>query len=80
MPLTSNALAARTNGGQKALCILPVSEDLQVSGHSDGLAETVCKTVGSAYVGSNPTTTSRNAPDLRIRGQGAFVTDAKLCG
>ncbi len=36
----------------------------QVSGYSDGQAWAVCKTVGSAYVGSNPTpaTTCGNGP------------------
>jgi hypothetical protein len=63
-PLTWPPLRARTNGGQKASPILRQLENLQVSRHSDGLAETACKTVGSAYVGSNPTpaTTSGNGP------------------
>ena len=36
----------------------------QVSGYSDGLGSAHCKTVGSAYVGSNPTpaTTCENGP------------------
>jgi hypothetical protein len=36
----------------------------QVSGYSDGWGSAFCKTVGLAYVGSNPTpaTTSGNAP------------------
>jgi hypothetical protein len=34
----------------------------QVSGYSDGVEGTVCKTVGSAYVGSNPTPATSNDP------------------
>src|SRR3982074_1389864 len=39
-------------------------EKTQVSGHSDGSGGTVCKTVGLAYVGSNPTpaTTCEKGP------------------
>jgi hypothetical protein len=33
----------------------PGMESSQVIGYSDGRVQTVCKTVGSAYVGSNPT-------------------------
>jgi hypothetical protein len=65
-PLTADvAASARTDKWRtKALPIPRQSEKLQVSGYSDGCGETVCKTVGSAYVGSNPTpaTTSGNGP------------------
>jgi len=40
----------------------------QVSAYSDGLGDTVCKTVGSAYVGSNPTpATTYNASSSGMR-------------
>src|SRR6185437_1472976 len=42
---------------------------------------TVCKTVGSAYVGSNPTpaTTSETASDLWLRGRGLSSLQAGPC-
>jgi len=42
---------------------VPKPENRQVSDHTNGLEETACKTVGPAYVGSNPTpaTTSGNS-------------------
>ena len=40
-----------------------------------------CKTVGSAYVGSNPTpdTPVRTAPDLSLCGRGLFLSPSGLC-
>jgi hypothetical protein len=45
-------------------------------------AETVCKTVGSAYVGSNPTpaTTSENSPHQREHGEGLSQSYAVVRG
>jgi hypothetical protein len=55
---------ARTRGGQIAGFTRREMKKWQVSGHSDGLGWAHCKTVGSAYVGSNPTpaTTCGNSP------------------
>jgi hypothetical protein len=51
--------AGRTKLGSR----LAFMKKSQVSGYSDGPWPTACKTVGSAYVGSNPTpaTTTRDA-------------------
>jgi hypothetical protein len=52
---------ARTRGGRNPGLTCRLLKKRLVSGHSDGSGETACKTVGSAYVGSNPTpATSRN--------------------
>jgi hypothetical protein len=37
-------------------------EDPQVNGYSDGQEWVTCKTVGSAYVGSNPTPAASDEP------------------
>jgi hypothetical protein len=62
--VTSAIRRARTPGGRNADHARRSMKKRQVSGYSDGTAETACKTVGSAYVGSNPTpaTTSGNGP------------------
>jgi hypothetical protein len=54
-PLTWATRYARTPGGQIAALTRRGTEKWQVSGYSDGLGWADCKTVGSAYVGSNPT-------------------------
>jgi hypothetical protein len=46
---------SRTRGGQNAGFTRRGMEKWQVSGYSDGWGWAFCKTVGSAYVGSNPT-------------------------
>jgi hypothetical protein len=46
---------ARTRGGQNAVFTQRGMEYPQAGGHSDGLGGAHCKTVGLAYVGSNPT-------------------------
>ncbi len=57
---------ARTRGGQNADFMRREMENRQVSGHSDGSGWAGCKTVGSAYVGSNPTpATSQNPRSAR---------------
>jgi hypothetical protein len=58
------SLSARTYSGQGTLFTRPIWEFGQVSGHSDGWGEAVCKTVGLAYAGSNPApaTTCGNGP------------------
>ena len=63
-PLTWATRNARTRGGRNADLIWRRMKKCQVSGHFDGRGEAACKTVGSAYVGSNPTpaTTCENAP------------------
>ncbi len=55
---------ARTRGGQNPVFTQRRMVNAQVSGYSDGLGSTFCKTVGLAYVGSNPTpaTTCGNGP------------------
>src|ERR1019366_2254621 len=53
--LTWSTRYARTPGGQNAVFTRRGMEKPQVSGHSDGQECAVCKTVGLAYVGSNPT-------------------------
>ena len=57
-------VSARTYGGQGKLFTWAIWEFEQLSGHSGQWRETVCKTVGSAYVGLNPTpaTTSGSGP------------------
>jgi len=45
----------RTRGGQNAGFTRRGMENPQVSGYSDGWGWAHCKTVGLAYVGSNPT-------------------------
>jgi hypothetical protein len=57
-------LALRTYSGQGRIFTWSSGKFGQVGGHSDGWGETVCKTVGLAYVGSNPTpaTTCENGP------------------
>jgi hypothetical protein len=74
--------SARTHGGQDWIFTGLPGEVCQVSSHSSGWAETVCKTVGSAYVGSNPTpaTTSENAPlAANSRASGAFLLCPVVC-
>jgi hypothetical protein len=58
------SLPPRTYSGQGLLFTHLKIEFDQVSSHPDDWEETVCKTVGSAYVGSNPTpaTTCENGP------------------
>ena len=51
---------ARTRGGQKAVFTRREMEKPQVSGYSDGQGSAHCKTVGLAYVGSNPTPATQN--------------------
>jgi hypothetical protein len=58
--LTWATRPARTRGGQNAVFVWRGMENVQVSGYSDGLGSAVCKTVGLAYVGSNPTPATRN--------------------
>jgi len=45
----------RTYGGQRQVFTPYLRMFIKVSGYSGGLGGAVCKTVGSAYVGSNPT-------------------------
>ena len=45
----------RTPRGQNAVFTLREMGYQQVSGYSDGSGSALCKTVGLAYVGSNPT-------------------------
>jgi len=54
----------RTHGGQRRRGECHSAAFAQVRGHVMGRGVAVCKTVGSAYVGSNPTpaTTSENGP------------------
>ena len=55
---------ARTRGGQNSVFTQRGMVNVQVSRYSDGLGSAFCKTVGLAYVGSNPTpaTTCGNGP------------------
>jgi hypothetical protein len=63
-PLTRHTAKLRTPHGQNAVFTRRGMENPQVSGHSDGQGWAPCKTVGLAYVGSNPTpaTTCGNGP------------------
>jgi len=53
--LTWATRSARTRGGQIGDLTRWGMEKQQVSGYSDGSGSAGCKTVGLAYVGSNPT-------------------------
>jgi hypothetical protein len=55
---------ARTHDGQDQQRRLPSAESGQVSSYLTARGQAGCKTVGSAYVGSNPTpaTSSRDGP------------------
>jgi hypothetical protein len=52
----------RTPHGQGTGFARREMEDPQVNGHSDGQEWATCKTVGSAYVGSNPTPATSDYP------------------
>jgi hypothetical protein len=56
------ALPVRTYSGQIQVFTWRLEEFGQVSGYSDGVGVAVCKTVGSAYVGSNPTPATSHEP------------------
>jgi hypothetical protein len=43
-------------------------ENAQVSSYSDGQGWAPCRTVGSAYVGSNPTPATSKTPGQALRG------------
>jgi hypothetical protein len=62
--LTRHTPKLRTPHGQNAAFTRRGMENPQVSGHADGQGWAPCKTVGLAYVGSNPTpaTTCGNGP------------------
>src|SRR5215470_17680175 len=60
--MTSASRRARTWGGRNADHARRRVKKCQVTGYSDGLGDTVCKTVGSAYVGSNPTPATMKSP------------------
>src|SRR6266700_8352608 len=64
---------ARTYSGQGRRAERHTTSFSQISGRVEGQAIAVCKTVGSAYVGSNPTpaTTCENGPLAR---------NSRLCG
>src|SRR6202044_1807450 len=49
-----------TPHGQNAVFTQREMKKQQVSGYSDGLGSAHCKTVGLAYVGSNPTPATQN--------------------
>ena len=70
-------------GGKSATIVLDDAElDLAAIGQDLGAKGTVCKTVGSAYVGSNPTpaTTCENALLAAIsRASGAFLLGPGVC-
>src|ERR1019366_2693162 len=53
--LTRHTPGLRTPHGQNAVFTRRGMGEWQVSGYSDGLGWAHCKTVGLAYVGSNPT-------------------------
>jgi hypothetical protein len=67
------AWVARTRGGQRAVFTRSGMVYPQVSEYSDGSEWVPCKTVGSAYVGSNPTPAT-------TCGNGPWPADARGCG
>src|ERR1039458_7741122 len=76
--LTRHTRKLRTPHGQNAVFTRRGMEYPQVSGYSDGLGWAHCKTVGLAYVGSNPTpaTTSGNSPSAGFsRTRGLLLLD-----
>ena len=67
---------ARTYGGQRHRAEYRLTSFVQVNGHVEWQAGAYCKTVGSAYVGSNPTpaTTCGNGPSAaETRSAGRFL-------
>src|SRR6266700_4168323 len=76
---------ARTYSGQGRRAERHTTSFSQISGRVEGQAVAVCKTVGSAYVGSNPTpaTTCENGPlaaETRPAGRFLLVTPCiSLC-
>ena len=58
--LTRHTPGLRTPHGQNAVFTWREMENPQVSGYSDGSGWAHCKTVGLAYVGSNPTPATQN--------------------
>src|SRR5260370_1626334 len=70
----------RKYGGQGRIVECYAAAFAQVRGYVMGRGETVCKTVGLAYVGSNPTpaTTSETACDQGIHGLTAHLTVVAL--
>jgi hypothetical protein len=58
------SLWVRTYSGQRRCTECPMTSFAQVNGHVERQAGAYCKTVGSAYPGSNPgpATTSENSP------------------
>jgi len=72
----------RTHSGRQQPAIVPRTAYALVSGLYLGRRRAVCKTVGSAYVGSNPTPATRceNAPLAAIsRASGAFRLCPAVC-
>ena len=73
--------AARTYSGQRRRAERHTTSFTQVNSYVEGQTGAYCKTVGSAYVGSNPTpaTPARTASDLELRGRKLSSSQSGLC-